>query len=232
MPQVCCELPLLACLSCICWTSEHGTALIPQQGRPELEPRVVVAPFLQHADLPGSLAYHQRGGQLPIKPVNPSPEPPGLPLQQPSMQPQHHGHAQHAAAAAAAASLPPVLRYEAPGESRAAAAGSSVPGEQLPAAVARLSGGAAGGLEAARAGSGSAPRQAAAPKEEDDGSGTDTDEDGELIAKARQKALAERQRAATVIGKKRGPGTGACLPETASCCLRMHTFPLRRSVKA
>jgi hypothetical protein len=83
-----------------------------------------------------------------------------------------------------------------------------MPGEPLGAAVARLSGGAAGGLEAVRAGSGPAPRQAA-PKQEDDGSGTDTDEDGELIAKARQKALAERQRAATVIGKKRGPGTGS-----------------------
>ncbi len=61
---------------------------------------------------------------------------------------------------------------------------------------------------------------------DDDGSGTDTDEDGELIAKARQKALLERQRAA--VAKKRGPGTGD-LPPVVDLPVEFVSSPTGRS---
>ena len=136
------------------------------------------APFLEHAQLPGS--YHS--AQPPIRADQPSPEPSAAAPRGPTSTPQ-----------------PPQPAHEPLSEPRLAA--SAAPA----AAPASANGGSHGGATGGGGGGGSLRAPTSAPAE-DDGSGTDTDEDGELIAKARQKALMERQRAAAV--KRRGPGTG------------------------
>lgn len=159
------------------------------------------APFLEHAELPGS--YHS--AHPPIRADQPSPEPPAAAHRAPASTPHPPQPADEPL---------PKPRLAAP----AAAVASAAPATAPASANGRTHGGTTGG-----GGGGSLRAPSSAPAE-DDGSGTDTDEDGELIAKARQKALMERQRAAAV--KRRGPGTGdlpswprlqRCLPCKAGC---------------
>lgn len=151
------------------------------------------APFLEHAELPGS--YHS--AHPPIRADQPSPEPPAA-----------------APRAPASTTQPPQPTDEPLPEPRlaapAAAVASAAPAAAPASANGRNHGGATGG------GGGGSLRAPSSAHADDDGSGTDTDEDGELIAKARQKALMERQRAAAV--KRRGPGTGG-IPNCSHRCL-------------
>ncbi|CAL8469922.1 g9464 [Coccomyxa elongata] len=137
------------------------------------------APFLEHVELPGS--YHS--AHPPIRADQPSPEPPAAAHRAPASTPQPPQPADEPL---------PESRLAAP----ATAVSSAAPATSPASANGRTHAGATGG-----GGGGSLRAPSSAPAE-DDGSGTDTDEDGELIAKARQKALMERQRAAAV--KRRG----------------------------
>ena len=147
------------------------------------------APFLEHAELPGS--YHH--AHPPIRPDQPSPEPPAA-LPRPPLS----------------APPAPQLATEPPPQPKPTA---PVAAAAIPAAPANSNGGTHGSVAAGGGGALQVPSSAPA---EEDGSGTDTDEDGELIAKARQKALLERQRAA--VAKKRGPGTGD--PQGLCCVMQ------------
>ena len=180
------------------------------------------APFLQHAEVPGSLAY-QRGAQLPLKPERTTPEPapptrfpPAVPPVPSRSPPPRY--------------VPPPVTSGAPGVSRLTGGGSAAPlpyaaplhRAPTPVGVGPPGGESGSGRTVGGVHDGAArPAKlgpAAAEKDAENGSGTDTDEDGELIAKARQKAAAERQRATAVVGKKRGPGTGACPPYCVCVC--------------
>lgn len=181
---------------------------------PETEVAAQQEPYLQPAELPGSYSSKQlpspeadlpgtsEGAQPPS--MNPSP-PEHLP-EVASVQ----GRAQPEATAAGPVQSAGVTS-EAVVQPLEADAHKPTDGAEKPAAVEPQQ--ARTPAAAASEGVGSVPPAAgpavpsAAAAEKDDGSGTDTDEDGELIAKARQKAALEKQRATAAI-KRAGGGTG------------------------